>query len=104
MSDDLSGVRAPEQLSLGEASREAWGRSSTGFTRYAAISFGALMMLGIHTALIVVASNAWSWLAVVALPPAAYFIFAGFVYDHIWWRVLGLALFVVGAMLPFYLM
>ncbi|GAW49978.1 MULTISPECIES: hypothetical protein [unclassified Nocardioides] len=92
------------EQTFGEATRQAWRRSSTGLTRYASFAVGALIMLGVHVALIVVTGNAWSWLAVVALPPAAYFLLAGFVYGRVWWRVLGLALFVVGAMLPFYLM
>ncbi len=95
---------AAREVSLGEATRGAWQANPTGLTRYAGFAAGALIMLGVHVAMIVVTGNVWSWLAVVALPPAAYFIFVGWVYGRLSWRFLGLLLFVLGAMVPFYLM
>lgn len=88
---------------FGESARRSWRRSATGLTRYAGFAVGALVMLGVHVAMIVVAGNPWSWLAVVALPPAAYLILAGWVYERLSWRTLGPVLFVLGAMVPFYL-
>ncbi len=87
-----------------EAFAGAWRGSSTGTVRYAGYAFAALFMLGVHLALFIVADSAWSLLAVPTLPAAAYFILAGWVYGRVSWRVLGLLLFVLGAMVPFYLM
>lgn len=92
------------QETFGDAVRASWQRNSSGLTRYAYFAVVTLAMIAVHVALIAVVGNTWSWLAVVALPPAAFFIFAGWVYQRLSWRVLGLLLFVFGAMVPFYLM
>ncbi|MFC4783643.1 hypothetical protein ACT8ZV_04165 [Nocardioides sp. MAHUQ-72] len=97
-------VGTEQHIPFKAALHRAWRSSSTGTVRYAGYAFGALVMLGVHVAMFVVADNTWSLIAVPALPAAAYFILAGWVYGRVSWRVLGLLLFVLGAMVPFYLM
>ena len=94
---------AERQETFADAVRISWRRSPTGLTRYAGLATGALVMVGVHVAMIVVAGNAWSWLAIGALPAAAYCLLTGWVYDRFSLRALGLMLFGGGAMVPFYL-
>ena len=87
-----------------EAYRRAWVGNSSGTVRYSYFAFGCFLMLGVQIAMFVVVDNPWALLAVPALPAAAWFLLSGWVYQRLTSRVLGLALFVLGAMVPFYLM
>jgi hypothetical protein len=92
-----------DDLSFKEAFRRVWVANPTGTVRNCWAVFGCLFMLGIQVAMLVVVDNAWALLGVVCLPVAGWFILRGWVYQRLAWRVLGLLLFVLGAMVPFYL-
>ena len=91
-------------MGFAEAFQRAWVGNSTGTTRYAFNACVCFIMLGVQVAMFVVADNTWALIAIPVLPAAAYFILLGWVYQRLSWRVLGLLLFVLGAMVPFYLM
>jgi hypothetical protein len=87
-----------------EAFQRAWVGNSSGTVRYASAAFGWGIMLDVQVAMFVVADNSWALVAIPVLPFAGYFLLLGWVYQRVSWRVLGLLLFVLGAMVPFYLM
>jgi hypothetical protein len=87
-----------------EAYRRGWVGNSTGTVRYTFAAFGCLFLVGIQVAMFVVADNTWALIAIPVLPLAGYFLLLGWVHQRLGWRVLGLLLFVLGAMVPFYLM
>ena len=91
------------QVPFKEAFRRIWVANPTGTVRSSFAAFGCLFMLGVQVAMFVMADNAWALLGVAVLPLAGWFILRGWVYQRRSWRVLGLLLFVVGAMVPFYL-
>ena len=93
-----------EQVPFKEAFRRVWVANPTGTVRNTFATFGCLFMLGIQVAMFVMADNTWALLGFVCLPVAAWFVLRGWVYQRQGWRALGLLLFVLGAMVPFYLM
>ena len=97
-------VETQERVPFKEAFRRIWVANPTGTVRNSFAAFGCVFMLGIQVAMFVMADNTWALVGVVALPLAGWFILRGWVYQRLPWRVLGLLLFVLGAMVPFYLM
>lgn len=97
-------VETQEQVPFKEAFRRIWVAAPTATIRNVFATFGCLFMLGLQVAMFVMADNRWALLGVVCLPVAGWFILRGWVYQQQGQRVLGLGLFVLGAMVPFYLM